>query len=49
MFREHHFRIGPRGEPLHRIENAFLSAGTLFFTVLTLLILFLGVFVFRAT
>ena len=32
----------------HTIENVFLSATTLLITLLTLLILFLGVFVTRA-
>jgi hypothetical protein len=43
-------RANRRGELVHHtLENVFLSASTLLITLFTLLILFLGVFVFRAS
>ena len=42
-------RAHRRGELVHyTLESAFLSASTLLLTLVTLLILLLGVFVFRA-
>jgi len=45
-----HNRFHHGGERIHNtIESALLSAGSLLFAVLTILILFLGVMVIRAT
>jgi len=42
-------RFQRRGELFHTtLEGAFLSATSLFFTLLTLLVLYIGVLVFRA-
>lgn len=43
-----HSHVHRRGELIHTtIESAFLTAGTLLLTILTLLILFIGVLIFR--
>jgi len=43
-------RIHQRGELIHNtVESAFLTAGSLLITLLTILVLFFGVFLSRAT
>jgi|CZKE01.1.fsa_nt_gi hypothetical protein len=48
MLGEFRNRVHRRGELIHAtIEGAFLTANTLLFTLLTLIVLFLGVLLFR--
>jgi hypothetical protein len=49
MIGDMHSHVHRRGELIHTtIENAFLTASTLLFTLLTLVVLFFGVLIFRA-
>jgi hypothetical protein len=50
MLRAFHHQIHGRGEPIHvTAETALWTAGALIATLLAIVILFLGVFVTRAT
>jgi hypothetical protein len=44
MYRAFHHRVHPRGILFNTIERSFLEASALIVTLLTLLILFLGVY-----
>ncbi|MBZ5724305.1 MAG: hypothetical protein LAP87_04850 [Acidobacteriia bacterium] len=49
MFGKFRSRMHRRGELIHNtVENAFLTASTLLFTLLTLFVLFFAVFLSRA-
>ncbi len=50
MFRDVRNRIHRRGDLIHNsVENAFLTASATLFTLLTLLIIYFGVFLSRAS